>query len=48
LGHAVNIGHGFNSLGLSTGVIALSFVAIVIMAFVVVSVLGVGPVGELR
>lgn len=48
LGHAVNIGHGFNSLGLSIGVIALSFVAIVIMAFVVVSVLGVGPVGELR
>jgi hypothetical protein len=48
LGHAVNIGHGFNSLGLSTGVIALSFVAMVIMAFVVVSVLGIGPVGELR
>jgi hypothetical protein len=48
LGHAVNIGHGFNSLGLSTGVIALSFVAIVIMAFLVVSVFGIGPVGELR
>jgi hypothetical protein len=48
LGHAVNIGHGFNSLGLSTGVIALSFVAMVIMAFVVVSMLGIGPVGELR
>jgi hypothetical protein len=29
-------------------VIALSFVAIVIMAFLVVSVFGIGPVGELR
>jgi hypothetical protein len=48
LGHAVNIGHGFNSLGLSTGVIALSFVAMVILAFLAVSVLGIGPVGELR
>ncbi|MDE0969682.1 MAG: YIP1 family protein [Octadecabacter sp.] len=48
LGHAVNIGHNFNSLGLSTGVIALSFVAIVILAFIFVSMFGVGPVGELR
>ncbi|AGI69043.1 hypothetical protein OAN307_c35700 [Octadecabacter antarcticus 307] len=48
LGHAVNIGHSFNSLGTSTGVIALSFVALVILAFLVVSVLGIGPVGVLK
>ena len=48
LGHAVNIGHGFNSLGLSTGVIALSFVAVVILAFIFVAMFGIGPVGEFR
>jgi hypothetical protein len=48
LGHAVNIGHSFNSLGLSTGVIALSFVAVVILAFIFVAMFGIGPVGELR
>ena len=43
LGHAVNVGHDFDDLGRSAGVIALAFVASVVIASVVFAILGIGP-----
>lgn len=47
LGHAVNVGHGFGSLGKSTLVIVVSFVTIVFVVFIASAVFGIGPQGVL-
>lgn len=43
LGHAVNVGHEFDSMGKSAGVIVMSFFAVLIATFFFVSLTGIGP-----
>lgn len=48
LGHAVNVGHGYDDMGKSTIVIVLSFVSIVLVVFVFSALFGFGPQGVVQ
>lgn len=48
LAHAVNVAHEYDSMGKSAWVILLSFLALVVVVFVLSAVFGLGPQGELQ
>ena len=48
LGHTVKVGHEYESMGKSVGVIVVSFIAVVVLSGVLTAATGIGPVGEIK